>query len=524
MGQPLRALIVEDRESDALLLLRELRRGGFDVTSERVDTGDAMRAAFAKGAWDIVLADYAMPTFSAPEALKCMQDHRLDLPFIIVSGTVNDEIAVEVMRAGAHDFMAKGNFARLIPAVQRELREATLRSERLKMQEQLLIADRMASVGTLAAGVAHEINNPLASLMVNLQLASAELTQLRVAVRGAARVDDPGVEARLGAIDEHLRDATEGSERVRQIVRDLRIFSRSDEARTGPVDVHRVLDSSCRIAWAEIRHRARLVKDFGEVLPVEGNEGRLGQVFLNLIINAAQAIPEGRAATNEIRLVTRMDENGRVVVEVRDTGVGIAESLLGRIFDPFYTTKPIGVGTGLGLAICHRIITALDGEVRVQSQIAKGTTVRVTLPAAHSDAPQPSPAAAPEDVGPRGRVLVVDDEPMLVRAFRRILASEHDVQVETSAAVALERVVLGERFDVILCDLMMPNVTGMDLHASLLRLAPDQAERMVFMTGGAFTPGAREFLDRVLNTRVEKPIDPAGLRSLLHGVMRTRQT
>jgi signal transduction histidine kinase len=529
MGKPLRVLLVEDSEEDTVLLLRELKRGGFHVAFERVDTPEAMSAALAKQEWDIVLSDYSMPRFSAPMALGLVKEHKLDLPFIIVSGTVSEDIAVEAIHAGAHDFMAKGKLGRLIPAIERELRDVTLRAERSKMQEQLVISDRMASVGTLAAGVAHEINNPLAALMANLDFVAQDVAKLaqdvhsdRSGTEGTGTGDGAAgwIATRLREIEEPLRDARECADRVRHIVRDLKIFSRSDEDKTGAVDVRRVIESSLRMAWNEIRHRARLVKEYGDVPPVEGNEGRLGQVFLNLIVNAAQAIPEGWADRNEIRVVTKQDDHGRVVVEVRDTGSGMSEAVISRIFDPFFTTKPIGEGTGLGLAICHRIVTALGGELIVKSEVGKGTVFRTVLPVAQRDAvevPPTPPAVVP---GRRGRILVVDDEPILGTAVRRMLSPEHEVLAVTSARDAIGRVSKGERFDVILCDLMMPEVTGMDLYAELLRLAPEQAENVVFMTGGAFTSRAREFLDQVRNPQFEKPFDVGSLKALVHGMLR----
>ena len=526
--RPLRVLLVEDSEDDAALVLRELERGGFDVVFERVDTPEAMSAALLKQ-WDIVLSDYSMPRFSAPLALAVVKGLKLDLPFIIVSGTVNEDIAVEAIHAGAHDFMAKGKLSRLIPAIERELRDVRLRVERSKIQEQLVISDRMASVGTLAAGVAHEINNPLAAIMANLDFAAqnvAKLTQDVCANRAGTGGTESStgamgwIETRLRELEEPLRDARESADRVRIIVRDLRIFSRSEEDRTGPVDVRRVIESSLRMAWNEIRHRARLIKEYGDVPQVEGNEGRLGQVFLNIIMNAAQAIPEGHAERNEIRIVTKQHDDGRVVVEVRDTGAGMPEALIARIFDPFFTTKAIGEGTGLGLAICHRIITTLGGELVVESQVGRGSVFRIILPVAKDTATEPPSTPQLVVVGRRGRILVVDDEVMMGNAVRRVLSSEHDVLAVTSGGDALGRVAKGERFDVILCDLMMPDVSGMDLHAEIVRLAPEQSERMVFMTGGAFTSRAREFLDAVRNPRVEKPIDAGGLRALIHGMLR----
>jgi CheY-like chemotaxis protein/two-component sensor histidine kinase len=325
----------------------------------------------------------------------------------------------------------------------------------------------------------------------------------------------------LDETSEALTEARQGAERVRNIVRDLRVFARGDEEQSGPVAIRRVLDSSINIAWNEIRHRARLVKDYGDTPMVEGNESRLGQVFLNLLLNAAHAIPEGETERNEIRVTTRTDGNGRAVVEVRDSGMGIPLEIRERIFDPFFTTKPASEGTGLGLWICSGILSALGGEVRVDSEIGRGSTFRVTLPPAVMDSPaELANPATPEVAAQGGRLLVIDDEPMILGALRRSLSAEYNVTCVGDARKALERLRAGERYALILCDLMMPEMTGMDLFAELEKVAPEQASRMVFVSGGAFTPRAREFLERIPNARVEKPIDLQNLRLLLRNLVR----
>jgi signal transduction histidine kinase len=385
------------------------------------------------------------------------------------------------------------------------------RAERETMTSQLMQADRMASVGMLAAGVAHEINNPLAYAIGSLDFVQHQLKDLEQRIP-----DGPWSEVR-----EALTEAREGADRVKHVVRDLKTFSRADEERRTTIDLRPVLESSINMAFNEIKYRARLVKDYDRTPPVLANEARVGQVFLNLLINAAQAIPEGHAQQNEIRVVTRTDGLGRAVIEVRDTGSGIPAGVIARIFDPFFTTKPIGVGSGLGLSICRNIVSALGGEITVESEIGKGTVFRVVLPPAPpvDDDEAPPPAAAVTQ-GRRGRVLIVDDEPGIGEVIRRVLRSEHDVIALTSAEEARALIARGDRFDVILCDLMMPGMTGMDLHAELGSLAPDQAERMVLLTGGAFTPRARQFLDALPNIRVEKPFDPKNLRALIRGLVR----
>jgi CheY-like chemotaxis protein/two-component sensor histidine kinase len=367
-----------------------------------------------------------------------------------------------------------------------------------------MTSDRMASVGLLASGVAHEINNPLAAVMANLELAEAEMEKL--VGKGAVRKE----------VYEEIKDAREAADRVRQVARDLKVFSRAEDDSLGPVDLQRVIESSLRMAWTEIRHRARVVKSYGDVPPVLGSESRLGQAFLNLIVNASQAIQEGEAESNEIRVTLAKDGERHVVVEIADTGAGIAPETLKQLFTPFFTTKPAGVGTGLGLSICRRIIAAAGGEITVESRLGVGTTFRVRLPAAES-ARLPTAPELPVSPRParRGRILIVDDEPMILRVLERTLGAEHQVMPMTSARKALDLIAGGQRFDLILCDLMMPQVTGIEMHATLTVVAPEQAQRMVFVTGGAFTQRARAFLDGVSNPRVEKPFDAQRLRALV---------
>lgn len=384
--------------------------------------------------------------------------------------------------------------------------EVSAATERAKFEQKLIFADRMASVGTLAAGVAHEINNPLTYVMANVENALEEIQ----AISGGS------ASGRMKDLEEVLTEARDGVSRIAKIVRGLKTFSRADEERRSVVDLVPVLELSINMAFNEIRHRARLVKDYGKLPLVNADDARLGQVFINLLVNAAQALPEGRTDENEIRIVTSTDDAGWAVVEVRDTGPGIAAAHLARIFDPFFTTKPVGVGTGLGLAICHNIVTDVGGRITVDSELGKGTVFRVVLPPSSSStlsesasAQLPRAAAAP-----RATVLLVDDEPAVGLAVRRVLRS-HDVTTVTSAKEALAHLAGGKEFDVILSDLMMPGMSGMDLHAVLAREHPKMASRVVFCTGGAFTPQASAFLDEVANERLEKPFNLKQLREMV---------
>ncbi|HEY2903883.1 MAG TPA: ATP-binding protein, partial [Polyangia bacterium] len=392
--------------------------------------------------------------------------------------------------------------------------------DRKKMEELLVVAGRMASVGTLAAGVAHEINNPLAYIVANIDFARRQFTAASARIAELSGIQG---EISLGLHEVHdaLTEARQGAERVRSIVRDLKIFARADSDGAGPVSLRRVLESSINMAWNEIRHRARLVKDFGEAPLVDGNESRLGQVFLNLLLNAAQAIAEGASESHEIRVTTRTDGAGHAVVEIRDTGHGIPPEIQSRIFDPFFTTKPPGIGTGLGLWICQGILSGMAGAIEVSSEAGRGATFRVTLPAVRLDVPAVVSEAPLAEAPPHGgRILIIDDEPMIVSALRRALVGDYHVTGMVDGREALALLAQGQRFDAILCDLMMPALNGMDFYDELSRLAPGQQERVIFVTGGAFTPRARDFLERVTNPRVEKPIDFPNLRSLIRNAVR----
>jgi PAS domain S-box-containing protein len=377
-------------------------------------------------------------------------------------------------------------------------------TEHREMEQRLLLSDRLAAVGTLAAGVAHEINNPLTYAMAHLDLAAKE----------AERIEHDVPSGAIASIEAHLRTARDGAERVRRIVRDLRTFSRGDDDKRAPIDVRQVLDFCLEMAQNEIRHRARLVKDYGDVPPVFANESRLAQVFLNLLVNAAQAIPEESVASNEISVTTRVEE-GLVVVEIRDSGAGIPPELLSRIFDPFFTTKPVSIGTGLGLSICHSIIASLGGELTLSSAVGVGTTSRVSLPRATAEERarvQSPPSPIPEKPLRGGRILIVDDEPVLAGVMVEAL-EEHECVLVTSGKEALECCARG-RFDLIFCDLMMPDMSGMEVYEIVRSTYPGLEERIVFVTGGAFTPKARAFLEVTKNPRIEKPFHIDALSDL----------
>jgi two-component system, cell cycle sensor histidine kinase and response regulator CckA len=406
-----------------------------------------------------------------------------------------------------------------------DLSEPTRRSEEIRAfvnasrtETERAQTERMASLGTLAAGVAHEINNPLAYVLGSLEIGQRELRALQRQLGSADEL--MLVAGALSALD----NARDGAERLRHIVRDLLDFSRADVASEQAVNIEAVLDATVRVAWNEIRHRARLVKRYSGISRVSGDEARLGQVFLNLIINAAQAI-EGDPAANEITISTRK-ENGIAVIEVSDTGPGIADEHLPRIFDPFYTTKPAGLGVGLGLAICHGIVSSLGGEISVSSEAKRGTTFRVVLPFAPEDSAArralANADAPPESESAPARILIVDDEPLLGQTLLYAFKGRHDVVICTSGRDALSRLEKDARFDLVLCDLMMPDVSGSAVYEAVKRSYPGLVRCFVFMTGGAFTERAREFLAKHPGAQLEKPFNIEDIERILRQFAATR--
>ncbi|WP_434387681.1 ATP-binding protein [Melittangium boletus] len=400
---------------------------------------------------------------------------------------------------------------------QQGLLDTRMRELRL-LQDQLVVADRRTSVGTLSAGVAHEINNPLAYITANIQFAQQEFKQLEEVLRPLAPEEVDWAEL-LNALSE----ASDGCIRVQHIVQSLKSFACGDDGKSHSVELASALKTAVNMARNEIRHRASLVVDPSVSARVDANEVRLAQVFLNLLINAAHAISPGDVEHNEIRVSMRHGTEGEVRVSITDTGSGMTPEVQGRLFTPFFTTKPIGVGTGLGLSVCQGLVHGMGGEIEVLSEPGKGSTFTVILPAARTAlrALVPGKVVAPQ--APRARLLVVDDEPRVAISLRRALSREHEVTVASSAREALARLVQAEPFDVILCDLMMPEMNGMEFFHALQRDHAAQAESVLFISGGAFTEETRGFLEAHEARLLRKPMDMDTLRERLRQLVDARR-
>jgi two-component system, cell cycle sensor histidine kinase and response regulator CckA len=377
-------------------------------------------------------------------------------------------------------------------------------TEREHLETKLMQSDRLAAVGHLAAGVAHEINNPLAYVFGNTAFLQETLVAHPEAFDADTRED----------LRSALADLEHGAARIRDIVRDLGAFSRPSEDSASEVDLHSALDSSINLLHNEVKHRAQLERQYGQVPPVWAERSRIGQLFLNLILNAVQAIPVGFARDNEIRVITGTDGEGNARIEIRDTGEGIRPEILPQIFDPFFTTRSVGEGTGLGLSVAHTIVQSLGGHIAVASDVGVGTSFTVTIPSMRAMVERIAAAGPAVSAGRRGRVLLVDDDPGVLRAMSRMLR-DHDVTTCGSGAEALALLERQRDFDIVLCDLMMPDLSGMDLFARTTSAYPELRERFVFITGGAYTVQAQRFLGAEGLPTVQKPFEPRTLRDLV---------
>ncbi len=364
----------------------------------------------------------------------------------------------------------------------------------------------------LVTSLAHQINNALAPMRLSLgRLVSFELSRRPIS------------EERLHCV-ELLQDVREGVARIERIVHQLRAFSHTEDTTRRAIELPELLEIALALASHDIQHRARLVRDYNPVPLVRARPARLRQAILSVLLNAANAIPDGQTHLNELRVSTRTDSRGFAVVEISDTGTGIAAEDLPRIFDPFFTTRSTGLG--LGLAMTRDVVTAEDGQIEVESEIDVGTKVTMTFPPT-DDAPEfvelTDSEPAKTKVTGGLRILIVDDDRPVAAAIGLELA-RHDVVVAESGREALGILHEDSGFDLILCDLMMPDVSGIDVYEAIRATNPRLLSRVVIMTGGAFTTRADQFLSAVETPVLEKPFEPGQLHAIVETFQRRRQT
>lgn len=639
MGTQLRVLIIEDNPDDCALVVRELQQGGYEVAWGRVETRAEMQQALEAGPWDLIVSDFSLPQFSAPDALLFYRVRGLAMPFIIVSGTVGEVVAVESMRAGAHDFLSKQSLARLCPAVARELREAELRrakreaeargneaeqryrqvvdhmpaltyitrldpqavtlyvspqieemtgfgpeewidgqgwtsqlhpedrervlaelsaldagaqrfcleyrvlrkdgrivwwhdearllpigadgrrllhgfvqditarheaeQELQRQREALHQSEKLAAMGQLLAGVAHELNNPLSVVLGQASLLRRALGDRPEAGRA-----------------EKIEKAALTSARI---VKNFLALARQMPPEHGRVALNGIVQEALELLAYPLRTDGIEVElDLARELPVLWADAhQLQQVLINLLTNAHHALRQARAP-RRLAVTTRSDaERARIVLEVADSGPGIPPEIQARIFDPFFTTKPLGEGTGLGLPLCRGILERHGGSLTLESEVGRGALFRVELPVQASQPEASEPREATQRVAPRApkSILLVDDEAQVRETVADVLQQAgHRVEAVASGTAALDR--LGDgHYDLVLTDIRMPELDGPDFYREVQRRHPGMEKRFVFLTGDTLTPLTRKFLEQAGLPHLAKPFHVDEVRRVVTGAL-----
>jgi two-component system cell cycle sensor histidine kinase/response regulator CckA len=476
MRTPLRVLFIEDSDDDAGLQVRLLRQGGYDVSFERVESAAALSQALGKP-WDIIISDYSMPHFRGTEALRLVRQKDLDVPFVFVSGTIGEYTAVAALKVGAQDYLMKTNLTRLVPAVQRELREAQERKDKRRLEQHVHQLRRFEAVGRLAGGVAHDFNNVIGAIM------------------GWA---DLGVESAVPGSDlqDKFLKIRSQADRASALTRQLLAFARRQILQPRNAGLNEVTKEAVSLLRSVIGERIRIDLDLAQDLaPVWGDPGQIEQVLMNLCLNARDAMPQG----GQLLIETRNAEVGEdyqrahpyavpgryVLLRVADTGTGMDAATLEHIFEPFFTTKEMGRGTGLGLATVYGIVKQHKGFIDVDSAPGQGTAFRVYLPPGRG-APAVQNKHDPPSIR-RGSetILVAEDNEALRDAVKEILESLGYRAV--LAADGEEAVRVFEEnpasIDIVFLDVVMPHLNGPEAYARMSLLKPGLP--VVFTTGYA---------------------------------------
>ena len=483
-------LLVDDEPNLRLLLEVELSDVGHDVTTAS-NAPSAIELAAATD-FDILMTDLRMPGMTGLELCAWVRQNRPRTDVILMTGYGSSESAAEGLRLGAADYLFKpfGDIELVIGSVERLIEKRRLRDETESLKTQLLQMDRLSSIGRLSAAVAHEISNPAGFVLGNLSMIQEDLMMLAV--------EYPEQEARLDEMTAMVADAITGIQRVSDVARDLRAFAAADVGPPQAMRLLEVVETSIRIAKVAVRHRARLTTDLGDVGLIEGQHGRLAQVFINLLTYAAHTVPEGNPSENEVSVSMRADGNN-AIVEIMDTGTPLTDAQRAEVFAPLHTDAS-GAPIGVGLALTRDIVADHNGEVSVTLGRG-GNRYVVQIPFLEPPARRKSrPALAP--VSGR-KALIIDDEDALRRMMTVMLRGRYEVTDVPGGQAAIEVLEKDSVFDLVICDLMMPDMDGTRVYQALCDRWPHLATRILFATGGSVTQMTQDFLvdhaDRVLN-------------------------
>jgi two-component system cell cycle sensor histidine kinase/response regulator CckA len=475
MGIPLSVLMVEDSDEDTELVIRELRRGGYDVSFVRVDTPQAMSATLEDQTWDVVICDYSLPHFGGADALRLLRGRNLDTPFIYVSGTIGEDTAVAALKQGAHDYILKGSLKRLLPAIQRELKEAEQRREEAQLERQRRNQERFEAIGRLAGGIAHDFNNLIGAI-----LGWAELGQ-----------DEAGNDSGL---QDRFRQIRSQAERAAGLTTQLLAFARRQVLQPVKLDVNKSIAEMRGLLASGMEGNIEFkIVSNPNLDVIQGDASQVGQVIMNLCINARDAMPRGGRLIVETENV-EIDEEfchrnsygrpGRyVMLVISDTGIGMDPATVDRLFEPFFSTKELGKGTGLGLATVYGIVKQHAGFLNVYSEVGQGTTFRVYFPSSTGRASQPKPDIATISVTGSETILVAEDHAGIREVANEILSSHGYTTILADNGREALRLFKQDptRIDLVILDVAMPGLSGTEAFAQMSAIRPDLP--VVFTSG-----------------------------------------
>jgi signal transduction histidine kinase len=498
MDKKLRILILEDVPRDAELVERELQKAGFVYTSRLVDQRDTFLKELEDFSPDIVLSDYMMPRFNGMEALQLLKEHFPSIPLIIVTGSMNEETAVECMKAGAADYVIKEHLGHLGASVRGALENKRIREENKALQSQLQQAQKMEAIGTLAGGIAHDFNNILGGIMGYAELAMMKL---------------PKESKAIGDLEQVIKS----SERAADLVKQILTVSRQNKKEQRPVQVRYIVSEALKLLKATLPTTIEIRKDLlKESGIVNADPTQMHQVVMNLCTNAGHAMQkEGGVLTVELANVALddieaarhfgMNPGSYLRLTVSDTGHGMTSEIMERIFDPYFTTKDTGEGTGLGLSVAQGIVKVHGGTITVYSQPGKGTTLHVYLPIIQEEERKEKESERPVPTGSE-RILFIDDEQILIELGHQMLGRlGYEVVSQQSSIEALELFrAEPDRFDLVITDLTMPHMTGDKLAQELIRIRPDIP--IILCTGHSRLVSEKKAKEMGIRAFIMKPI------------------
>jgi len=507
----LRLLIVEGSEDDAELLVRHFRGGGYELTFERVDTRLAMSSALAKD-WDLVVSDYSMPNFSGSEALNLLRSKGSEVPFIFVSSQMGEDNAVAALHHGAQDYVMKSNFKRLIPAVERELREVEERKERKNLERQVSQLEKFESIGRLAGGVAHDFNNVIGVVLSLAQLGCDE---------------EPSGSRRA----ERFRKIRDQAQHAAALTAQLLAFARKQILQPRNLSLNDVIMEALSLFQTAVGERIEFKTVLApDLLATCADPTQVQQILLNLCLNARDAMANGGCLSIETQNAKSGEEfkldpspscpGGYVLLKVSDTGVGMDAATQNRIFEPFFSTKEGGHGTGLGLATVYGIVKQHDGFIRVTSKPGQGTSFYIYLPAIARFFQAPEPALAEQVLADTGTILVAEDHEGIRELVYEILSPlGYRVILANNGQEALHFFRLNQDdIQLVILDITMPLLGGVETYSQIHEIRPDLP--VIFTTG--HTEESAELVSAIHEGAVflQKPYMPAALIRTVRNTLR----